>query len=141
MDECLSRLGPARVETNRGMVPIVMAPSDATGYGSGRRGAVECAEGCVTARASSRGRLGRAPELARPPSGPPAPDSVAEAGDQVGEVRVGAVALGQDWPTFRGRPDARPRHADGRIVPGEAQLVGPVELVRHEIDELERLEG
>src|SRR6476660_6352937 len=59
MDECLPRLGPARVETNRGMVPIVMAPSDATGYGSGRRGAVECAEGFRGARPWARASRAR----------------------------------------------------------------------------------
>ena len=31
--------------------------------------------------------------------------------------------------------------ADRRVVPGEAELVAAVELVRHEVDELERLEG
>jgi len=68
-------------------------------------------------------------------------DSAAEAGDQLGEVRVRAVAIGQDGQPVGGRRDGRPGDANRGIVPGEAELVGTVELVGHEIDELERLEG
>src|SRR5262245_8579075 len=67
--------------------------------------------------------------------------SVAEAGHELREGRVRAVAVRQDRPAVGRGVDRRPRHANGGVVPGEAQLVGPVELVGHEVQELERFEG
>ena len=37
--------------------------------------------------------------------------------------------------------DRRPRNAGGRVVPGESELVAAVVLVRHQVDELQRVEG
>ena len=55
--------------------------------------------------------------------------------------RVRQVPVGQDRPAV-GRPGhVRPRHADGGVVPGEAQLVRAVVLVGDEVQQLERLEA
>src|SRR6476619_7423852 len=58
---------------------------------------------------------------------------------QIHERWVGAVTLGQDRPSVRGPRERRPVDRDGRIVPGEAELVGAVVLVGHQVDELERV--
>ena len=42
-------------------------------------------------------------------------------GHQLGQRRVRAVAVGQDRAAVGRRGDRRPRHADGRVVPGEAR--------------------
>jgi hypothetical protein len=64
----------------------------------------------------------------------------AEARHELGERRVRLVTLGQDRAAVRRRVDRGPRHADRGVVPGEAELVGTVVLVRHEVEHLERLE-
>jgi signal transduction histidine kinase len=58
------------------------------------------------------------------PAGPAEPTSAAEAGHQVREGGIRPVALGQDrMAVGRSADRARPGHADGSIVPGEAKLV------------------
>ena len=66
---------------------------------------------------------------------------VAQTHQQLGQRRVRGVTLRRDRASVGGRRERRPGHADGRIVPGEAELVRAVVLVGDEVDELERLEG
>ena len=59
---------------------------------------------------------------------------------EFGERRVRRVTLGQDRASVGGPRERRPVDRDGRIVPGEAELVGAVVLVGDQVDQLERVE-
>ena len=67
--------------------------------------------------------------------------SAREALDELAETRVREVAVREDRPPVGSPGDDRPGDGRHRVVPGEAELVAPVVLVRDEVDELQRLEG
>ena len=96
--------------------------------GEGRSGAVRCG--------------GLAPAGVRQPRPATATGSAdPETGDELREGWVRPVAIREDRAPVRRPGHGRPGDRRERVVPGEAQLVGPVELVRDEVDELEGLEG
>src|SRR5205809_5682164 len=102
------------------------------GRGTEPGGGVDCGWGagrvgwCAGAPALSRGGARR---------------SAREARHEVAKGRIRAVAVRQDRTTIGGLVDRRPRDAGGRVVPGEPELVAAVVLVRHQVDELQRVEG
>jgi hypothetical protein len=98
-------------------------PSVRAGWGGSRTGGLRCGRG-----EALRGARRRQRPVSR------------EAGDQLRERGVRAIAIGEDRAAVRA---SRRSPATGRrrgVVPGEAQLVGPVELVRDEVEQLQRLE-
>src|SRR5215831_11771199 len=58
---------------------------------------------------------------------------------QLRQRRVRLIALGQDGLAVAGDVHERPSYAHCRIIPCEAELVRAVVLIRHEVEELQRL--
>ena len=104
--------------------------------------AVRMGEGAVRCGpVRSRGRRAAARVATAPPGRAATGSADPEAGDELREGRVRPVAIREDGAPVRRPRHGRPGNRRERVVPGEAQLVGPVELVRDEVDELEGLEG